>query len=284
MRLSQLARKINKTPTELIRFFQQQGRGPYTSHNNKVTDEDGEFAIREFKPELLESKEILGDEKYFIENNEKISKENINKNTINSTNDVSDHIKEKADQTAGKVEKEEITEDTIEVIRAPKLKLEGVKVVGKIELPEKKKVSKEDKKPVVEDKMVADAIQKALYKKSSGNRAKTMNERHSEKPLHGNRKKHPNHNRHNEMSYEEKLLKEKKQQEKKKELAAKKNKEKKKQYYLNQVQSSIPIPKSQPKKKTKKGVHTEDKPKEIIIHKNPIRRFWGWLNGEYDTR
>ena len=50
MRLSQLARKLEISPTELISFFKKNKIGKYNSHNNKVEETDLKLALNHFSP------------------------------------------------------------------------------------------------------------------------------------------------------------------------------------------------------------------------------------------
>ena len=53
MRLSQFARKLEISPSDLILFFERNKIGKYSSPNNKIEEEDLAVALNHFKPEEL---------------------------------------------------------------------------------------------------------------------------------------------------------------------------------------------------------------------------------------
>src|SRR5210317_1664682 len=119
MRISQLARKLELTPTQLIRFFNDHDIGHYTSHNNKVTDEDEAYAIQKLKPEFYTNEESKGDLKYsneeIADKSEIISNESIESNNKAEAKEI-DTASLTLPEQSGKGAKEDKNE--IEVIRA----------------------------------------------------------------------------------------------------------------------------------------------------------------------
>ena len=55
MRLSQLARKLEISPSELILFFEKNKIGSYKSQNNKIDENDLKLAFNHYKPALIET-------------------------------------------------------------------------------------------------------------------------------------------------------------------------------------------------------------------------------------
>ena len=55
MRLSQLARQLEISPSELIIFFKKNNIDRYTSHNNKIKEEDVDYALRYYKPIVVQN-------------------------------------------------------------------------------------------------------------------------------------------------------------------------------------------------------------------------------------
>ena len=152
------------------------------------------------------------------------------------------------------------------MIKVRKVKLEGIKVVGKIDLPEKPvKETLDDsndseeiiaEKPVKESRAAKESFDRKRTKKSRGTKQK-------------------------QLSYEERQ----KLQEREKFRARRKKeyeeKKRKKKFYEENLQPKLNLT---PKKNKKKQntVSTHKSKKKVAPHKNPIRRLWAWLNGEYD--
>jgi hypothetical protein len=156
-----------------------------------------------------------------------------------------------------------------EVIRAPKMKLQGVKVVGKIELPEKRIKTSAHKDPD------NNSGKHPGMKKD----AEVTSRNHS-----SNKKKITGKTRANRsMSYLEKQKKEERKREKEKRERMKKTKERKRNHYQNKVQTKI-SPTQSKKKNPSKNIRNlkKNQPEPAPVYKNPLRRFWAWLNGAYD--
>src|SRR5688572_12179663 len=121
MRLGQLARKLDLRPAEIIEFLATKNIHQEDDVNAKLADDYVALVFQQFKPE----KKV-----------EKIS-------------DVTAPVSIPADLTSAEqvfdenietasIEETEVSEKN-EVIKAPKVELSGLKVLGKIELPETKK-------------------------------------------------------------------------------------------------------------------------------------------------
>ncbi|MBL3658341.1 hypothetical protein [Fulvivirga sediminis] len=146
----------------------------------------------------------------------------------------------------------------VTIIRAKKVKLEGIKVLGKIDLPEPK--PKKEETP--------------SEKKVNQERERSNRKPYKDYNRKGKRRKQPE-------SYEQKQKRQEREELKKKRVKEKKLKEKKKKYYeenikVKQAQSSSK------KKTTKTAEQTHKKKKSVERHPNPLKRFWAWLNGKYD--
>lgn len=265
MRLSQLARKLEISPSDLILFFEKNKIGKYNSPNNKIEEEDLPLVLNHFKPEELV--EEIGEEASVDLvspeiNQDKNNDENKALLESNSTITLDESIKP---------ESSEDPEDEIEVIRMPKIKLEGVKVVGKIDLPDPvKKLKDENNGKSIDQKKDMEGI--------SSNKIKNEYKK-TDKHSPGQKSKRQNFRR--VLSYEEKLKREERRKIQEQQRAKKLKKDQKKKHYLKNVQSNItPTAK---KKKNKKFDDLEIEPiKNRPEYKNPIKKFWAWLNGEYD--
>jgi hypothetical protein len=121
MRLGQLARKLDLRPAEIIEFLAAKNIHQEDDVNAKLADDYVALVFQQFAPEKNVEKisdgtapvgipaELTSDEQVFDGNIETAS-----------------------------IEETEVTEKS-EVIKAPKVELSGLKVLGKIELPETKK-------------------------------------------------------------------------------------------------------------------------------------------------
>ncbi len=134
MRLSQLARQVSRTSKELIVFLHSRGIENYSGTNAKIDPDHVRLVLDHFIPERITS-----------------SKETISA----GKNDPASDPLQTADRPAKQELHSENSMDPVknlsqskepEIIRAPKMKLQGVKVIGKIELPEKPS-KKAEKKP-----------------------------------------------------------------------------------------------------------------------------------------
>ena len=83
------------------------------------------------------------------------------------------------------------------------------------------------------------------------------------------------------LSYDEKLKEEEREKLKKRRRRENAEKRRKIKYYEEHIQPKV-NQKSKKKKPKKQEPEKQSPSKEIVMHKNPIRRFWAWLNGEYD--
>ena len=158
---------------------------------------------------------------------------------------------------------------TAELIETEKPKLEGLKVVGKIELPEPKKPElkeEEDSEEPAEDRP----------------RNRSDRQRGGRRQRGRNRKP-----RLNSVEYErqkaERIAKKKKQE------REKRQKEKKKEHYLKTVKPKAPSAKKQVEEEEMAPlpINGMSRPEPVKEPKKPkgkkgIKRFWAWLNGEYD--
>lgn len=276
MRLAQLARKIGITQSEIVRVLSENGFETNENGNTKLSDKELTLIYDHFNidnsPEMSDS------------NIEKTESENIAEQTNEST-DLEDNNTENLIETEHNEEPDpdQITESSVElqdptdiepspanddsveaqgeveekeVIRAKKVKLEGIKVVGKIELPEPKQSEEAETETKEAEK------EKPTRKKA---------ERKSRKKNKGRK----------QLSYSDKVKREEEQALKEKKRKERRIKEKKKKHYFEKVQPKVA---AKPKKKTSKKKVQNTAPKRVKPqYKNPIRKFWAWLNGEYDV-
>jgi len=264
MRLSQLARKLEISPSVLMHFYDQNKIRKYASLNTKVDEEDIILAIQHFQDGSMKGSV---DETKAGKTERKSMPEEIDDN-IEATNEDN-----KADlDSASPIGQTDQDFEEVEMISMPKIKLEGVKVVGKIELPEPKEKSVKKETSKSEDN--GDDATISSTPKPARLPGKRSDKRESFKNK-GHRKIRK------DLSYEEKLKREEQKRLEKRDKEKQLNKEKKKQRYLKNVKPPVT---TSSKKKSNSKKHTIDpKPvKKRPEYKNPLRKFWAWLNGEYD--
>ncbi len=259
MRLSQLARKISKTPKELLDFFESNGIRKYSSSNVKVNPEHINFVLQHFEKELnsgLPSTSDPADDKY---------KEDLKTSSGSEIKKMKTPVKTKKTDTEEKP-------DDVELIRAPKVKLQGVKVVGKIDIPNQALKTKDP------------AVEKSKQEKSVERSSDNQTYKQGSQSSGVFNKKDPKLRKStNRITYQEKLRREKQERERTKRKQMREDKERKKKHYQKNVQSKI---QQLPAKRKIKSQTKE--PETAPIHatpphyKNPLRRLWAWLNGVYD--
>lgn len=124
MRLGQLSRKVGVSTTEIIRFLTAKNVAVNEDSNAKVEDEHANWVIEKYAPHLLQQVTVaLAEEK------------------IEVTPSVIDPIETIEIRQKATTDKPEAFDEQpiTEIITAPKIELSGLKVLGKIEIAEKKK-------------------------------------------------------------------------------------------------------------------------------------------------
>ena len=256
MRLSQIARKVSRTPGELLEFLKSNEIHEYSGFNSKIRAEHVKLILDYFPGEFFTEspKEDRNDENYSAHNTPEI-------NTGNSEYD------NEKNSGIPDIKEENCDSEDVELIRAPKVKLKGVKVVGKMELPEK------SRKPIKSEKRV-DSEYSTLLPEEWMKKSLSSKNKKSSRSFTPKRK----------LSYLERQKLEEQKKEKEKKERINKEKEKKRNYYQKNIQSKIQQitpPKTKAKKKLNE-TQVDGSTKSPIVHKNPIRKFWAWLNGAYD--
>lgn len=233
-------------------FLLSQGVEKYSGSNAKMDPDHVQLVINKFKPELLSS-------------SDKTLLPGINVASIDSEGPHAEGAVRQDFSDEKKSEQENILPESekIEIIRAPKLKLQGVKVVGKIELPQKPA-------KINEIKTGEDILRKASKTDPTARGSKKSS----------NLKDHKSNR---SLSFLEKQKREEQKREIEKKVWLKKEKAKKRIHYQKNVQSKI-LPAQSIKKQRSKGKRQESLNHRKITptYKNPIKRFWAWLNGAYD--
>lgn len=136
MRLAQLARKVGKNQSEVIKFLADNSVFVEDHSNAKVEDTDVAKVMNHFAPAVLAPiQEPERQSQALTQEPETTLPEVINELALG------DQEVEEVSPDAAAIEKQ------TEVIKAPKIALQGLKVIGKIDLPEiKKKVTDNEDK------------------------------------------------------------------------------------------------------------------------------------------
>lgn len=254
MRLAQLARKIGVKPSEIATFLASKNLPIEDSSNAKVADDQVEIVLMEYAPDLLAPTEALDSPQVSEEKTEPVM--------------VSEPIELQEEVTLdSSVEIEEIVAEendvvSKEVIKPILVELPGLKVVGKIELPEPKKKeevnAEESREEIGEEKLQAkQAIERPRRRKNSNRE----NERRPRKNIVALQR---------EREAREALKRKQEEKEREKELRT--------QRYLKKVRNYTPPP--QPIKKKKHEEEYEVYTAEAEKPKSFIGKILNWFVSE----
>ncbi|HEX6890565.1 MAG TPA: hypothetical protein VF141_07730 [Chryseolinea sp.] len=238
MRLGQLARKLALRPGDIVEFLAENNIRIADGANARLENDQVTLIMQRFVPGWTEASETepepVVEEDIFTE---------LNAGQVSPA----ELITEEQGQPAGESVVEQVQLDgTNEVIRAPKVELSGLKVVGKIELPEQKK--KEDQPK--EELAVSEGA-----KAEEGNDAK-RERRESRRQFDGSRRR-PQRSEKNPVALQRE--REEKEAQKKREEQIARDKEKRTQKYR---QNYKPAPTTKAVKLVKEDV-MEMTPQEL---------------------
>ncbi|GCC52368.1 hypothetical protein SanaruYs_26050 [Chryseotalea sanaruensis] len=253
MRLAQLARKLSLKSTAIVDFLAAQGVAIDDSPNAKVDEVHARAVISHFAPALLDVEETIPHEP---ENTlEAPKEETIEIPEPSDESEVMEEVDEVENEVASSIE---TVEELPDVIRAPKIELSGLKVLGKIELPEKKK--KEESEVINESGEVL--IEESVTEPRIKPREKKFTDRKRiERP------------RRNTLS--EARERERREEEEKRKAEEEKRKELRKQKYLQTRQAKAPsrAEKVKVEKEVKKAPAKKKKEESVSL----LTRFMRWL-------
>lgn len=141
MRLGQLARKLALRPSQIVDYLATQQIFPEEGSNARLSDEITQHVVQYFAPERLNEIMVIEEK-----NEEPMSPQNTEEEISNFPGALEEEVKvELASESGMEIAEEKIE---VEVIKAQKVELTGLKVLGKIDLPEPKKKSVPDPVPV----------------------------------------------------------------------------------------------------------------------------------------
>ncbi|MFM8834016.1 MAG: hypothetical protein ACKOE5_03550 [Cytophagales bacterium] len=230
MRLAQLARKLSVKQSEVVAFLANQNISIADNSNARVEEEHMRLVIQNFAPHLME-------EVFAQEAEEQASPEPVVENASEETFEQEVEVVAEARQ--------EVTELSgafvPEVIKAQKVELQGLKVLGKIELPEPKK--KEGTEQKAENRPARERREKKSFERR---------EKHNPIALQREREEREAEQRRQEKLKAEKELKTKR--------------------YLNKVKSQTAKPVKLVKEEVEE-MRFEEEPQPNSL----LGRFWKWL-------
>ena len=140
MRLAQLARKLAIRPTEIVEFLTEHNIQIENESNTRLADDHVAMIMQKFAPARAAevAAELVREKESELEVNTLREATITNESPIPEETNLAEPISTENEPQPEK----------IEVIKAPKVELSGLKVLGKIELPEPKK--KETQPPAEE--------------------------------------------------------------------------------------------------------------------------------------
>lgn len=249
MRLAQLARRISVKSSEISSFLASKNIEIENSSNAKISDEHVQVVLEYFAPELLKGEEVA------VERSEPL--EEINEEVAEDEGLVI--IDDSATVPESSVEDEILPE----VIKPIKVELPGLKVVGKIDLPEPKtKEQSESSEEVGATNDESNTAEKPRTKYQGDNKrtrrpVKDIDRRSRKNPIALKR----------EREEQEALRKKLEQKEKEKELRT--------QRYLKKVSTKVSPPK--PLKRANHEDEYEDFVEEEAKPKTFLGRIINWF-------
>lgn len=275
MRLGQLSRKIGVQPSRISTFLEEKNYTLEAGSNSKLTEEQGELIKAHF--------DYVEEETVPAVNNTELNKEIVpivdvlqKEEATKKAEPLEDGEETSESDTREIIEKELVAEinneknveeleyatetDEDKVIRAPKLKLEGLKVVGKIDLPEPK--VKEEVTPTTDN-------------------TETPTVKVKEKPVRRKINQHKNHNTRPQkrtLTLEEKRAKKERERKRRNKEASAKKKQMKMAHYESKMRERELTSPKKSKRKTVKNEQQNTPEMTSPVPKSLFGKFLHWLN------
>lgn len=262
MRLGQLSRQLDVSSDQIAKLLNENFREVSSHPNVKLTEEELEFVQNQFAPAV---EEVVTETKAAeTPDIEAVTEE---KEEVLEEKETPEFVESLRPQVITLEEEFNAQTDGLELYKAEKPHLEGLKVVGKIDLPE----------PVVKEQPEEAPKPVRQTRDRKSNRRDDRGKRKNTPSLVEERKK------------EERLAKKRKFEEEQK------LKELKKKHYEENVKAKLVKPAPKKKRKAVQETATYQAPTTSTVSKspsakkaspsakNPLKRFWLWLNGAYDN-
>jgi hypothetical protein len=222
MRLGQLSRKVSVRPAEIVSFLSGRGFSVLDNTNTRVPDDAARMVFTHFAPHLK-----------FEETAEEVMEETISEAepepaspAVFPVESESQPVAESIDeQQSANAEDSDVAEESElpQLIKAPKTELQGLKVVGKIELPQPKK---KESAPAADNQELTMANVDAKRKGEHPRRPQNNNQGSTSRP------------RKNPIATQRE--REARESEEKRKAELEKEKEKRTQYYMQRVKPAAP--------------------------------------------
>ncbi|MEO7990704.1 MAG: hypothetical protein ABI663_14245 [Chryseolinea sp.] len=254
MRLGQLARKISIRQSDMVDLLAKSGISIANESNARLEDEHVHVILQHFAPSFLAEK---------IEEIDVILPEATEESKIITTvNTIEEEPVENVIPKIKTIATEE-QEEKVEVIKAPKVDLPGLKVIGKIDLPEPKK----KEVPPVEE---SEKTEVPVGNSETNPKPRPLRSRN----VQDNRRERTNRSSINPVALQRE--REARAVEEKRKADAIKEKEKRTEYYLNRVKTSVPTKAARIYSESVEEykVPKKDEPKTLL------GKFFRWLRSE----
>jgi hypothetical protein len=214
MRLGQLARKLALRPSQIVDYLATQQVFPEEGSNARLSNEVTELVILHFAPERL----------YELINTEEKGEDTLTHAPVEAPV-ISNAVVTQAEVETSTLPAVEASNEKPEVIKAPKVELTGLKVLGKIELPEPKKKSAPNSESVNESTSVT-PIEKKTGRSERREKNPQQREKYTPRPAR------------NPVAVQREMKA--REEEEKRKVKAEQDKEKRTQYYYNRVKTGQP--------------------------------------------
>lgn len=237
MRLGQLARKLAVTPAEIIEFLAANQVQAEEGVNTKLENEQLALIMQRFAP----SATLGGIQPETVVQKETVAISELPPVEENIAAEHSPLVTEEEEAATHTAQKSQSAEEKPEVIKASKVELAGLKVLGKIELPAKKKAaSPEEVTSTATDTDPDPSVVPSPSPVSA--KAGPRPERRSKPGDRDRKNNHPDRKDQRSRKNPVALQREREEQEaeKKRRAEAELKKEKQTQYYLKKVKTSGP--------------------------------------------
>lgn len=226
MRLGQLARKLALRQTEIVDFLASKNIQIDDGSNTRLNDEHVTLVMTHFAPDTINALKV---ESFHDEKSDDTFTDTITEKITPQQNENPEVLLAEAPTTELEIEKQNETkspEGQVEIIRAPKVELPGLKVIGKIEIPESKKKDtpvKEEASSVEKNDSAKAVAKSQSQEKRTPQRIKEREDRPRRNPIAIQREREA-------MEAEQKRREE-----------AAREKERRTQNYLKKIKTSQPV-------------------------------------------
>lgn len=279
MRLGQLARHLDTSINDITEYLATKGIEKNSHPNVKLNEEDEASVIAHFRPDLVEatvdeevedqptpeaaeSTSETEEETTSPEMAEPLteSEETLLEDSENTPETSKSPIAITAAELNSEDEDGEVEYTDFDVIKAPKVELPGLKVVGKIDLPEPK---------VKEETAEEDNSEETKEESTEGPKVIRHNRKNARRQLTEEERE-----ARRQRNKREKAKRIARQEARRKEQEERRVKEIKENHYKQKINKPVPPTKLKKKKASKAKSVEEQRPQPKTV----LGKFWRWLN------